>query len=582
MTTPMTLPGFEQLSLIAIMLSLVVALVSTKLSPALLFFTAITVSFVSGLIELDVMLANFTNVSLITLMMLLTASLAIEKTRLVGWLAAQIAKGSLTHSITRLGISTALLSSFTNNTAVVATMINAIKENPTHAPSKLLLPLSYTAILGGTLTLIGTSTNLIVNGFVQDAGLKPLGFFDFTLVGLSVLTVGLIVIILFSRRLPDNDSQTEEQAPFYLEAKVTSRSKTIGKTVEENKLRHLKSLFLAEIIRDGKHIVPVCPQEKLLQNDVLLFVGDINSAHELAQLNGLQLVNPDHNLSPTDELVEVVISHSGQIAGNTLKQVKFREKFDAAVIAIRRGHTRLEGGLGSIKLQPGDSLILAPGSEFKNKKLNKEFVYVSGIELKQSLSLKTSILVIAGFLITIIASIAEILPLEKGLLVLLAVYIGTGIVTTTQIRRRFPLELFIIVGSAIGLAQLMISTGVADLITEVLIHYINGWGVLGAFIAVYFITLIFTELITNNAAAALVFPIAYSLAISLNANPMPFIMAVVFGASASFISPYGYQTNLMVYSAGNYRLSDYLKLGIPTSIAYTATALFMIPIVFPF
>lgn len=576
------MPGFEQLSLIGIMLSLVVALVTTRLSPALLFFSAITVAFLSGLIELDVMLANFTNVSLITLMMLLVASLAIEKTRLVSWLSKQIASGSLSKSITRLGLSTAILSSFTNNTAVVATLINAVKENNTHAPSKLLLPLSYTAILGGTLTLIGTSTNLIVNGFVQDAGLQPLGFFDFTLVGLAVLSIGLLVIVLFSRRLPEYVLDEEEQAPFYVEALVPKGAEMVGKTVEQNGLRHLKSLFLAEIIRDGKTIVPVCPQEVIKENDILLFAGDINSAHSLVQLNGLQLINPEHEITPSNEWVEVVISHSGQIAGNTLKQVRFREKFDAAVIAIRRGHTRLEGGLGSIKLQPGDSLILAPGATFKDKPLNKEFVYVSGIELKRRLDRTKSCAVIGSFMLTIIAAIGGILPLEKGMLLLLAGYWASGVITSNEIRRRFPIELFIIVGSAIGLAQLMINTGVASLITDFLIVYINGWGVLGAFIAVYLLTLIFTELITNNAAAALVFPIAYSLALSLNVNPMPFIMAVVFGASASFLSPYGYQTNLMVYSAGNYRLRDYLKLGIPTSLAYTATALVVIPLVFPF
>lgn len=577
------MPGFEQLSLIGIMLSLVVALVTTRFSPALLFFSAITVAFLAGLIELPMMLANFTNISLITLMMLLVASLAIEKTRLVSWLSNQISQGSLTHSITRLGLSTAILSSFTNNTAVVATLINAVKENANHAPSKLLLPLSYAAILGGTLTLIGTSTNLIVNGFVQDAGMAPLGFFDFTLVGLAVLTIGLIVIVLFSGRLPEHVLEEDERAPFYLEAKVNKGSELIGKSVEQNGLRHLKSLFLAEIIRDGKPIVPVCPQQEIEQDDILLFAGDLDSAHSLAQLKGLQLIAPEHEVAPSNEWVEVVISHSGEIAGKSLKQVRFREKFDAAVIAIRRGHTRLEGGLGTVKLQAGDSLILAPGDTFKdNKQLNKEFVYVSGIELKRRFDRKKSCAVLGSFMATLLAAITGVLPLEKGLLVLLAGYWATGVITSNEIRRRFPIELFVIVGSAIGLAQLMINTGVAALLTEFLMTYINGWGVLGAFIAVYFITLLFTELITNNAAAALVFPIAYSLALSFEASPMPFIMAVVFGASASFLSPYGYQTNLMVYSAGNYRLRDYLKLGIPTSVAYTATALLVIPMVFPF
>ena len=344
----------------AIMMLLVILLISTRIRPAYLFAGAITASFLAGLIELPMLLTNFTNLSLITLVLLLTASIALEKTRLIHWLGHQLGKGSFTAAITRLGLSSAFLSSFVNNTAVVATLINAVKENRNHAPSKLLLPLSYTAILGGTLTLIGTSTNLIVNGFVVDAGMAPLGFFDFTLVGLALLASGLLTIILFARRLPEYDADTEEQAPFYLEAKVTADSSLIGKSVEENGLRDLKSLFLAEILRDGKHIVPVCPEEVITEQDTLLFVGDINSANKLAKFKGLQLVEPEHDHLMDEELVEVVLSPSGNIAGNTLKNVNFRENFDAAVIAIRRGHTRLQGGLGRIKLEAGR--FAAPGT----------------------------------------------------------------------------------------------------------------------------------------------------------------------------------------------------------------------------
>ena len=191
------MPGFEQWALIAIMVVLVGTLITTTISPAVLFFSAITAAFLLGLIEMPVLLDNFTNLSLVTLVMLLTVSLAIEKTRLIGWLSKQIGKGSFSASLLRLGFSSAFLSSFTNNTAVVATMITAVKDNHVHPPSKLLLPLSYTAIFGGTLTLIGTSTNLIVNGFVEDAGMKPLGFFDFTIIGAAVFVVGMIVMLIF-------------------------------------------------------------------------------------------------------------------------------------------------------------------------------------------------------------------------------------------------------------------------------------------------------------------------------------------------------------------------------------------------
>lgn len=575
----------EHYTLLTIMGILVISLLTTQINPALLFFSAITACFIFGMMELEVLLANFTNLSLITLIMLLMASLAIEKTRLIHWLSGQIAKGSLSHSIARLGLSTAILSSFTNNTAVVATLIHAVKDNPNHPPSKLLLPLSYTAIMGGTLTLIGTSTNLIINGFVQDVGLSPLGFFDFTVIGMCVVGIGISMLIFCSKLLPETQDESPQAVPsFYLEAKVTAESSLIGRSVEDNGLRHLKSIFLAEIIRDGETIVPVCPTEVLRQDDRLFFVGDIASAQKLSNISDLKLIDPEHDphKNRDNSLVEVVISPSAQIKGKTLKQIRFRERFDAAVVAIRRGHARLAGGLGQIKLQAGDTLILAAGKNFQQHKLSKEFIYVSGLQLKRILSRQQSWAVLASFTLTLSAAITGIFPLEKGLMLLLAGYLVTNIISPQELQERFPLTLFVIVASAIGLAQLMINTGVAGLITTTLLHYINGWGVLGAFITIFISTLILTELITNNAAAALIFPIAYSLALSLNVDPMPFIMAVIFGASASFISPYGYQTNLMVYSAGNYRLCDYLRLGIPTSLAYTITALLMIPIIFPF
>ncbi len=242
----------EQLVLTGIMLTLVGCLFGTRINPAWLFVSAIGTSYLAGLIDLESMLVNYANPSLITLVLLVLVSTAIEKTTLIQKLAQSLSKGSLVKSVTKLGLSTAFLSSFTNNTAVVASLITAIKDNPNHSPSKLLLPLSYTAILGGTITLIGTSTNLIVNGFAVDAGMEPLGFFDFTLVGLGALSVGLITILVMLKYLPDNGKSDQEVVPFYLEGKVQANSKLIGQTVEENGLRDLKDLFLAEIIRDGE------------------------------------------------------------------------------------------------------------------------------------------------------------------------------------------------------------------------------------------------------------------------------------------------------------------------------------------
>lgn len=572
----------EQLVLTGIMLTLVGCLFGTRINPAWLFVSAIGTSYLAGLIDLESMLVNYANPSLITLVLLVLVSIAIEKTTLIQKLSMSLSKGSLVKSVTKLGLSSAFLSSFTNNTAVVASLISAIKDNPNHSPSKLLLPLSYTAILGGTITLIGTSTNLIVNGFAVDAGMQPLGFFDFTLVGLGALSVGLITILVMLKYLPDNGKSDQEVVPFYLEGKIQTGSKLIGRTVEENGLRDLKDLFLAEIIRNNERICAVTPQQIIQQNDVLLFVGDIKSVPLLTRFDGLKVVHDNHE-KDIEHLVEVVVSQSSKFIGKTVKEIRFREQFHAAVIAIRRGHDRLQGGLGQVKLQAGDSLILAPGKNFYSlPNLKREFVYISGLDLQTHLAPKQSNIVLLSFAGVLGLSIFGVVPLVKGLLVLLIGLMLSGTIKINEVKRRFPLELLVVVGSAIGLAKLMIGTGLAGQISSALFMVLGDFGPYGAFIAIFLMTVLFTELITNNAAAALSFPVAYSLAVGFNVDPLPFIMAVAFGASASFISPFGYQTNLMVYSAGNYRLKDYIVMGLPLSIIYSITVLTLIPLVFPF
>ncbi|MGA4604431.1 SLC13 family permease [Pseudoalteromonas maricaloris] len=572
----------EQVILTGIMLALVVCLFATRINAAWLFTGAIATSYLTGLIDLESMLVNYANPSLITLVLLILVSIAIEKTTLVKKLAHSMAQGSLAKAVIKLGLSTAFLSSFTNNTAVVASLITTVKESKTHAPSKLLLPLSYTAILGGTLTLIGTSTNLIVNGFAIEAGMAPLGFFDFTLVGLAVLSVGLLTITIMLKYLPDNGKNNDEVVPFYLEGKVEPSSKLVGRTVEENGLRDLKDLFLAEIIRGERRICAVTPQQEILAGDVLLFVGDINSVPLLQRFDGLKIVHDKHE-KDVEHLVEVVVSQSSRFLGKTIKEIRFREQFHAAIIAIRRGHDRLQGGIGQVELQAGDSLILAPSSDFYAlPNLKREFVYISGLDLQTHLSRNKSNTVLASFATVVGLSIFGVVPLVKGLIVLLAALVVLGTIKVPEMKRRFPIELVAIVGSAIGLAKLMIETGLAAEISSSLLWLLGDFGPYGAFIAIFVMTVIFTELITNNAAAALSFPVAYALASGFGVNPLPFVMAVAFGASASFISPFGYQTNLMVYSAGNYRIRDYVTMGLPLSLIYSATVLTVIPFVFPF
>ena len=433
-----------------------------------------------------------------------------------------------------------------------------------------------------TLTLIGTSTNLIINSFVEGVGLPSLDFFAPTLIGLAVLFAGLLVLVPLSHWLPHNDSDQDSDLPYFLEGRVTLGSPLIGKTIKENGLRHLRRLYLAEVIRDGQTLVPICPDTVLKVQDRLLFCGDVESVSSLQDIAGLNVFGQCHLNG--QNFHEVVVSQSASICGKTLKSTLFRERFDAVVVAIRRGHERLAGGLGLIELRAGDVLVLVPGKGFHQQRhaLEREFVQINGLDSSARLDLRKSLAVLTGFLTVILLTLFGVITLVKGLILFLVVLVLCEILSLDEMKRRFPMDIVVIVGSALSLAQWMMSSGLSDQIGQGFLSVFGGVGLYGALIAVYLFTLILTELITNNAAAALAFPIAYSLSISYQSDPMPFIMALLFGASASFISPYGYQTNLLVYRIGHYQLKDYFRLGLPLSVVYSVVVLALIPYFFPF
>ncbi|WP_261903209.1 SLC13 family permease [Vibrio fortis] len=573
---------WQQRFVLALLLGIVTCLLTTRIKPSFIFAGAAFIAFMAGMIDVSSLAGNFTNSSLLTLVLLILASSALEKTRLISWVSRNISEGRLGTVVAKLGVSTALLSSFTNNTAVVVSLIGAIKRNQQHAPSKLLIPLSYAAILGGTLTLIGTSTNLIINSFVEDAGLPSLNFFTPTLIGLAVLVGGVLILIPLSYFLPSYDDGSQDELPYFLEARVEPGSPLVGRSVSENNLRALRKLFLAEVIRDGKTTASIDPDFVLQARDRLLFCGDVESVATLQEIQGLTLFG-QHHLNG-QSFVEVVVSSSASFCNKTLKTSQFRERFDAVVVAIRRGHERLEGGLGNITLTAGDTLVLVPGKRFEEQRQqhSKEFVLMNDLDSSAKLDSDKSALVLLGFAAVIGLALTNMLPIIKGLAGFLLLLVAFGVVQLSELRRRFPVDIVVIVGSALSIAQLMISSGLSEQMGQMFIEAFNGWGVFGALVATYLMTLVLTELVTNNAAAALSFPIGYSMAVGYGVDPMPFIMAVLFGASASFISPYGYQTNLLVYSVGNYHLTDYLRIGIPISIVYSGLVLTLIPYFFPF
>jgi len=446
----------------------------------------------------------------------------------------------------------------------------------------LLLPLSYAAILGGTLTLIGTSTNLIVNSMLIERGETGFAFFDFLPIGLAAVIVCFIVMALTINRLKGTLNNHTVISDYFVDAKVTENSPLIGKTVEQNGLRNLESLFLVEIVRDNRLISPVAPSQMIREGDKLIFSGDVTKVLILQQFEGLTLFAEQDGLL-RDNLTEVVIKPGAAIVGKTLKTAGFRARFDAAVVAVRREGEKLSGKLGEITIQSGDFLVLAVGADFaKRTNLTKNFFILSGVKAENMLSGLKERLVLWGFLATIGGSLIFDISLFKCFVFYLALLVGSKCLSLNEIKRRFPLELWLIVMSALTLATALDNTGVSALIASGVEHLLAGQSVYVAFIGVFVLTLVLTEVITNNAAAALTFPIAFSIAQGLGVSYLPFVLAVAFAASGSFISPYGYQTNLMVYNAGNYKLTDFIKFGLPISITYSVVVITLVPLFFPF
>jgi len=564
---------------------LLALLIHGRISPAILFTTWGGAYLLMGLIDERTYLAGFSNPALATLVLLLLVSLALERSPLLTRLSQLLIKdGETTKAVAKLSVTATVASAFVNNTAVVGAFLGMITGQHRVPASKLLLPLSYASILGGVTTLVGTSTNLVVNSFAVNAGLPALTMFQFTWVGVPLALVCVVVLAVMARWLPEHDPKNSEAVQsYFLEAQVANDSSLLGKTIEHNGLRNLDGLFLVEILRAGRLISPVMPDTVLEAEDLLIFSGEVEKLHVLERFDGLHVFGARASSLLASNLVEVVVSNESELANRTLRDVDFRTMFDAGVVAIRRGERRLTGQLGRIPLRVGDCLLLAIGQDFRHhRNLDRNFHILNGDGLRPRLRRWENWLAVGGFAAVIAASAIELIPLLTGMLLLLGALLATRVLDVPEIRRRFPFELVLIIGSALALANVLESSGAASLLAGGMRALFNDYGVVGAFIGIYLMTLILTEFVTNNAAAALAFPIALSTARAFEVDPTPFVMIVAYGASAGFLIPFGYQTHLMVYSAGRYRIADFVRMGLPISFAYSLCALTLVPIVFPF
>jgi di/tricarboxylate transporter len=571
----------EPLLTALIVVSLILALIFSRVTPALMFTSAMAACVAVGSIDLQTALDKATNEGLITLILLILVSVGLERLPWLIDLAQRTVNRSLPSTLLNLSGMTMLFSAFVNNTAVVATLSGALRKNPYHAPSQILLPISYAAISGGTLTLIGTSTNLIVSSFLEDITGEGIAFFAFLPVALPAALAGLMALLVMHRVLPAVDQAEVRINEFLIEMKVDDDSQLIGKTISENGLRDLGDLFLVELVREGRLLTPVTPSERLAAGDRLIFSGDVAKIAMLDKFHGLRSFAIDEGMLGAN-LTEVVLLPGATVVGKTIKQCDFRSRFDAAVVGLRRDGERLSGRLGDIALRAGDSLMLAVGSDFlKRGNLSRNFLVIDGDIVSHRLPLAKSLSVGAGLMVAIAGSVLGWFTLATGLMFLLLLMLALKLFSAAELRRRFPFEIWLIVASALAIAQAVMDSGLMTLVMDGLSPAIAAVSPFLLLLMIYALTLALTELMTNNAAAALMFPLSYALATNAGLAPMAFVMAVALGGSASFLTPFGYTTNLMVQNLGGYNRGDYLRFGWLVSLAFSSVVLFLLPRVFP-
>lgn len=581
---------------VGIVVVMVVLLSSTRIAADLLLAAALTLLIVCGAVSPVDGLAGFGNPGLITVAALFIVARGLIDTGAVYVVSARLLgqPQSVAAAQLRLMLPVTAVSAFLNNTPIVAMLVPVVEDWSRRcrlSVSKLMIPLSYAAIFGGTCTLIGTSTNLIVHGMVLTrTDLGAMGFFELALVGVPVAIVGTAFVIGASRwLLPERRPplrQPDAAREYALEMLVQSDSPLIGQSVEGAGLRNLPGVFLAEIERASTVMPAVAPSEILQGGDRLLFVGAVESVAELLRLRGLvpapeQLFKLD---APRQErrLVEVVMAESSPIAGKTIRDGRFRSRYDAVVIAVARNGERLRGKLGDITLRSGDTLLLETRPAFiAQQRYSRDFLLVS--EVASTVVPRHERAGIAALiLITMVAAATtELLSMLEAALLAAGAMIATGCTSAAAARSSINWSLLIVIGAALGIGAALDASGASGSIAGYWFGLTgdNPWL---ALLMVYALTSLLTEIITNNAAAVLVFPFAEALAASLGVSFWPFVVAIMLAASASFATPIGYQTNLMVYGPGGYRFYDYLRIGLPLNILLGLTVVAMTPFFWPF
>jgi len=579
----------------ASVVSMFILLAKTKIGPEWVCLGTLVLLLTVGILTPVQAVIGMANKGMLTVAILFIVAAAIKETGAIKLITPFLSgrPKSTAAAQLRMMLPTTVLSAFLNNTPVVAIFIPAISAWAKRIKipvSKLMIPLSYAAILGGTCTVIGTSTNLVISGiFEKETGIK-IAFFEIAKVGVPSVIVMYGAIFLLARwLLPDRSSAIEQMGDpkeYTIEMEVSPSSGLEGKTLGQAGFTSENDFNIIEIIRDGRILPTIDRETEIKEGDRLIFVGDTDLVSELQKAKGLtpvlermfEIGTP----RPDRCLVEVVVSPSNRLIGRSIVGGHFRQLYDSVIVAVSRAGSQIKGTIGNIVLQSGDTLLLETHPSFYVRHRNsRDFYLISQLEESSSPRHNKaifSVMVLIGMVL--LASFGGI-GMFKSSIIAATILLITRCITPPQALRSIDTQVLLVIIAAFGIGKAMEITGAAGFIAAqaVGLGHGNPWLILAA---LYLTTSILTEMVTNNAAALILFPIAMATANQMGVNVTPYIFAIMMGASASFATPIGYQCNMMVFGPGGYRFSDYLKIGIPMNLIMWITASILIPIIWPF
>ncbi|MCS6916165.1 MAG: SLC13 family permease [Chitinophagales bacterium] len=580
---------------VVVIVLLLIGLWREWMRPTILFLMSVAIFNIAGILKPREVLDGFANEQIAVIIMLVILADVVQRSGVLDAVFFRLFMHtkSFKRFLGRMMGFVGITSAFLNNTPIVAILIPYVSEWGKRngvAPSKLLIPLSYLTIAGGMITLIGTSTNLIASGILVQNNQPALSFFSFTPIGIPVFIAMWIYFYFIGHKLlpirQSPSAEFKEQARNYLtEYRLTKNSPLAGKTIEQSGLRHLEDVFLVEILRDNQRLPAPEPTEMLQHDDRLIFAGKTAGiARLLEKITGLEPAALETEAFNGNFLLrECIIPPNSNLIGKKVNESDFRAQYDAAIVGIHRKGEMLTGSIGETVLQNGDLLLIVAGNDFESLTRDKSDIYVlPGIRQIRKVDRRRVTLLISMVMAAILAGATGLLPLFQSLLVTFCLLIAFKAITIKELRKGLDLDLLTILAFSLATGKAISNSGAAELFAQGIVGFTSAFGVIGIMTSLYVVTVILTSIMANAASVAITLPIAVATAAQLGEPSLitPFALAIAFAGSADFITPIGYQTNMMVYGPGAYKFIDYLRVGWPVTLLYGTLVIIIISMLY--